>query len=187
MQHHCPPLASAVPSRVIKLRMLTDACPHNSWGWLRWSSAIIGVTAHFTCCLVSDLVIWSWKEYDAVYDDKCPYWDYVSFNNANLVFGVSQCQCLNYRFWECNVSVHHWHCAQSLAVILCCGVKWATCTSIQKSSVYVWIQQLDVLTLKVLVATIYAQWEGMGDVGSARYEPALLPPYPTIRVLSYSN
>ena len=25
------------------------------------------------------------------------------------------------------------------------------------------------------------------DVGSARYEPALLPPYPTIRVLSYSN
>ena len=43
------------------------------------------------------------------------------------------------------------------------------------------------LTLKVLVSTIDAQWEGMGDVGSARYEPALLPPCPTIRVLSYSN
>ena len=43
------------------------------------------------------------------------------------------------------------------------------------------------LTLTVLVATIHAQWEGMGDVGSARYEPALLPPCPTIRVLSYSN
>ena len=43
------------------------------------------------------------------------------------------------------------------------------------------------LTLTVLVTTIDAQWEGMGDVGSARYEPALLPPYPTIRVLSYSN
>ena len=42
-------------------------------------------------------------------------------------------------------------------------------------------------TLKVLVATIDAQWEGMGDVGSARYEPALLPPCPTIRVISYSN
>ena len=40
------------------------------------------------------------------------------------------------------------------------------------------------LTLKVLVATIDAQWEGMGDVGSARYEPALLPPCPTIRALS---
>ena len=43
------------------------------------------------------------------------------------------------------------------------------------------------LTLKALVMTIDAQWEGMGDVGSARYEPALLPPCPTIRVLSYSN
>ena len=43
------------------------------------------------------------------------------------------------------------------------------------------------LTLKVLVATIDAQWEGMGDVESVRYEPALLPPCPTIRVLSYSN
>ena len=43
------------------------------------------------------------------------------------------------------------------------------------------------LTLKVLAVTIYAQWEGMGDVGSARYELALLPPCPTVRVLSYSN
>ena len=40
------------------------------------------------------------------------------------------------------------------------------------------------LTLKVLVTTIDAQWEGMGDVRSARYEPALLPPCPTIKVLS---
>ena len=46
---------------------------------------------------------------------------------------------------------------------------------------------MHILTLKVLVATIDAQWEGMGDVGSVRYEPALLPPCPTIRVLSYSN
>ena len=43
------------------------------------------------------------------------------------------------------------------------------------------------LTLTVLVVTIDAQWEGMEDVGSARYEPALLSPYPTIRVLSYNN
>ena len=43
------------------------------------------------------------------------------------------------------------------------------------------------LTLTVLVATIDAQWEGKGDVGSVRYEPALLPPCPTIRVLSYSS
>ena len=56
----------------------------------------------------------------------------------------------------------------------------------------------NILTLKVLVTTtdalgpllnriITAQWEGMGDVGSARYEVALLPPCPTIRVLKYSN
>ena len=44
-----------------------------------------------------------------------------------------------------------------------------------------------ILILTVLVVTIDAQWEGMGDVGSARYELALLPPCPTIRVLSYSN
>ena len=31
------------------------------------------------------------------------------------------------------------------------------------------------------------QCEGMGEVGSARYEPALLPPCPSIRVVSYSN
>ena len=34
------------------------------------------------------------------------------------------------------------------------------------------------LTLKVLVVTIGVLWEGMGDVGSVRYEPALLPPMP---------
>ena len=37
------------------------------------------------------------------------------------------------------------------------------------------------------VATIDAQWEGMGDVGLARYKRALLPPCPTIRVLNYRN
>ena len=36
---------------------------------------------------------------------------------------------------------------------------------------------------KVLVATTDAQWKGMWDLGSARNEPALLPPCPTIRVL----
>ena len=49
------------------------------------------------------------------------------------------------------------------------------------------LEQQRLITLKVLVTTIDAQWEGMGDVGSARYEPALLPPCPTIMVLRYSN
>ena len=35
--------------------------------------------------------------------------------------------------------------------------------------------------------TIDAQWEEMGDVVSARYEPALLPSCPTIGVLNCSN
>ena len=34
---------------------------------------------------------------------------------------------------------------------------------------------------------IAAQWEGIGDVGSAKYEMALLPPCPTTTVLSFSN
>ena len=32
-----------------------------------------------------------------------------------------------------------------------------------------------------------AQCEGMGEVGSARYEPSLLPSCPSISVLNYSN
>ena len=67
-----------------------------------------------------------------------------------------------------------------------CTTNWPTCLTKlfnvpQKCII------IDDLTLKVLVATIDAQWEGMGDVGSARYEPALLPPCPTIKVLSYSK
>ena len=50
-----------------------------------------------------------------------------------------------------------------------------------------YLHALQSLTLTVLVATIDEQWEGMGDVGLVRYEPALLPPCPTVRVLSYSN
>ena len=49
------------------------------------------------------------------------------------------------------------------------------------------IDAKNLLTLKVLVAVIDAQWEGMRDVGSARCEAALLTPCPTIRVLSYSS
>ena len=59
-----------------------------------------------------------------------------------------------------------------------------------------WLQYY--LTLTMLVTTIdalghvenrviTAQCEGIGEVGSARYEPALLPPCPSIRALCYSN
>ena len=44
---------------------------------------------------------------------------------------------------------------------------------LQRSSVpvVVFYGNTTVLTLKVIAATIDAQWEGMGDVRSARYEP----------------
>ena len=55
------------------------------------------------------------------------------------------------------------------------SVTWLLQSSVGLSAV-------DTLTLKVLVATIDAHWEGMGDVGSARYEPALLQKFSTLRV-----
>ena len=59
--------------------------------------------------------------------------------------------------------------------------------AIMKYHACLYMRSCRILTLKVLVTTTDAQWEVMGDVGSARYEPALLPPCPTIRILSYSN
>ena len=59
------------------------------------------------------------------------------------------------------------------------------------------LSRASLLTLKVLVMTIdalghfnrmiTAPLTGMEDVGSVRYKPALVPPCPTIRVLSFSN
>ena len=66
-----------------------------------------------------------------------------------------------------------------------CDIRPKVC--IMYMTVHEHLEKVLILTLTVLVATIDAQWEGMGDVGSVRYEPALLPPCPTIRVLSYSN
>ena len=42
-------------------------------------------------------------------------------------------------------------------------------------------------TETLLNRVITAQCEGMGEVGSARYESALLPPCPSIRALCYSH
>ena len=77
-------------------------------------------------------------------------------------------------------------------VFSCKSLKFSAVTSSYNSTtVNSWFLLHDnktmVLILQVLGATIDTQWEEMGDVGSARYEPALLPPCPTIRVLSCSN
>ena len=61
--------------------------------------------------------------------------------------------------------------------------KYTICVSVQP-----WISQYPILSCYLSENRIITtQWEVMGDVRSARYEPALLPPCPTIRVLSYSN
>ena len=55
---------------------------------------------------------------------------------------------------------------------------------------YAWVAEMLVITidgLEHLNRIITAHWEGLGDVGSARYELAPLPPCLTIRVLSCSN
>ena len=38
----------------------------------------------FMCGLVSDLVIYKFREYDAVYDAECPYWDQKLWNSIKL-------------------------------------------------------------------------------------------------------
>ena len=78
------------------------------------------------------------------------------------------------QYFQQFVSLFSWH------SLVCLTAFWGT---LRKVNYVTGI----LLTLKVLVATIDAQFEGMGDVGSARYEPALLPPCPTVRVLNYSN
>ena len=60
---------------------------------------------------------------------------------------------------------------------------YLSCTTCSK---HWWINPM-IDTLKVLVTTIDAQWEGMGNVGLARHEPALLPPMPDHKGFKYSN
>ena len=75
---------------------------------------------------------------------------------------------------------YHWNKRSTAAVLKFCSklfLPWS-CASANHDN---WC------TGTLLNRLIAAQWEGMRDVGSARYEPALLPPCSTIRVLSCSN
>ena len=88
-----------------------------------------------------------------------------------------------------------WELAQHCS-LLCTAGYHILIYILSEQSLFAWSS---LLTLKVLVTTIdalgrtlwkriiTAQCEGMGEVGSARYEPALLPPCPSIRLLSYNN
>ena len=80
------------------------------------------------------------------------------------------------------ISVHRTNARPALSWLISSAPKTYALNGFHKSRIRI------MLTLKVLVATSDAQWwEGMGDVGSTRYEPALLPPCPTARALSYRN
>ena len=93
--------------------------------------------------------------------------------------------------WDSNISVR-WlpslprstQCSSSLG-----GRKFPFCSISLSPNTHLFTNSLSVshgnwCTGTLLNRIITAQWEGMGDVGSARYELALLPPCPTI---SYSN
>ena len=45
----------------------------NPRGRLKWPSAVTRLTPHFMCALVSDRMICKLKEYDIIYDAKCPF------------------------------------------------------------------------------------------------------------------
>ena len=70
---------------------------------------------------------------------------------------------INYKAMA-NRSLHQQH---SIGALQCPYHNWCTGTPLNKMTT--------------------TQWEGVEDLGSARYELTLLPPCPTIRVLSYSN
>ena len=55
----------------------------NPWGRLKWLYAIIRLTAHFMCGLMSYLVIGKFRKSMGICDTECPYWDQVSLNNTN--------------------------------------------------------------------------------------------------------
>ena len=100
--------------------------------------------------------------------------------------------------WSTGVIISlHRHCCISWIPMLIHFAKWVECIVVWNLHKQNMCVCLDISCCSashdnwcpgaVLNRIITAQWEGMGDVGSARYEPALLPPCPTIRVLSYSN
>ena len=60
--------------------------PHQLQRKIKWPSAIVRLTAHFTYGLMSDLVICKPKKSMAIHDTEYPYWVQVSLNNWNSKF-----------------------------------------------------------------------------------------------------
>ena len=62
-----------------KVSMFTHIYPHKPL-W-KWPIAITRLTTHFTCGLMSGLVICEHRKLLVIHNTKCPYWDQVSINN----------------------------------------------------------------------------------------------------------
>ena len=118
-----------------------------------------------------------WKQCEK---KKSAQWHFIDEDRILVIYHTGSCYVL-FKFWRGGV-------LRGAGGMTCIFVLLNLCCShvcMKKELLNKKIKTM--LTLKVLVTTINAQWEGMWDVGSARYEPALLPPCPAIRVLSYSS
>ena len=70
----------------VSMLRYTYSQPHaNPWGRFKWPYAITRLTAHFTCGLMSDLVICKFRKSIIIHDTECRYWDQVSLNNKPLI------------------------------------------------------------------------------------------------------
>ena len=73
--------------------MLSHTHPYKPWGRLKWPHAITRLTSHFTCDLLSDLVMCKQKKSMVIHDTKCPHWNQVSLNNSNT--NLHEAQTIN--------------------------------------------------------------------------------------------
>ena len=111
------------------------------------------ITLWFVTVVVHERVIYNcWCLYDIIYHNS---------------FGLSGCWFMNH--WINNNKFMTFCDTDELLHVITLAYSCSLCMLYVIPLIYV------SLTLKVLVATIDTQWEGMGDVGPARYEPALLP------------
>ena len=123
----------------------------------------------------------SWLALKELNLNRSPWYSFTENLSVNhlLHLNIHLCQCsrsyATLSSFPYPFSTAYWN------PILYISVKPRWLTHLQVTQIwlhFIWNLRLYYLTLKVLVATIDAQWEEMGDVGSARYKPALLPPCP---------
>ena len=128
-----------------------------------------------------------------IHDTECPYWDQVLLNNTNLdpwVFVNAAPMKSILSKLRCPSKKRPWTIGGNVCMLTHAYTiqvqhfrSWRRGNPLNSYSA----SHDNRCTETLLNRVITAQREGMGDVGAARYEPALLPPCLTIRVLSYNN